>query len=175
MVHTGVKAEIPFGYVGLLKDRAALASMGLMTLGGVIDSGYRGEIKALLLNTGNETLKFNRGDRVVQLIVARIDSTFFFREVSLELRLTGEITVLVLLGSRTENTQLGGEMMGISYNKIVLVGRLTRDPEHKFAASGTQVSNFNLAVDKYYPKDADNTDFIRIVASEKPRSLSKNI
>jgi len=79
VVHTGVKAEIPFGYVGLLKDRSSLASMGLMTLGGVIDSGYRGEIKALLLNTGNETLKFNRGDRVVQLIVARIDSTFFLQ------------------------------------------------------------------------------------------------
>ena len=79
VVHTGVKAEIPFGYVGLLKDRSSLASMGLMTLGGVIDSGYRGEIKALLLNTGNETLKFNRGDRVIQLIVARIDSTFFLQ------------------------------------------------------------------------------------------------
>ncbi len=79
VVKTGVKVEIPFGFVGLLKDRSGLASLGLMTLGGVIDSGYRGEIKALLLNTGNETLKFKRGDRVVQLIVARIDSTFFLR------------------------------------------------------------------------------------------------
>lgn len=76
-VHTGVKAEIPIGYVGLLKDRSSLASLGLVTLGGVIDSGYRGEIKALLLNTSEATLKFNRGDRVVQLIAARIDSTFF--------------------------------------------------------------------------------------------------
>jgi len=58
-------------------------------------------------------------------------------------------------------------MMGISYNKIILVGRLTRDPETKFATSGTQVSNFNLAVDRDYPKDADNTDFIRIVAFGK--------
>jgi len=58
-------------------------------------------------------------------------------------------------------------MMGISFNRIILVGRLTRDPETKFATSGTQVSNFNLAVDRDYPKDSDNTDFIRIVAFGK--------
>jgi len=58
-------------------------------------------------------------------------------------------------------------MMGISYNKIILVGRLTRDPESKFATSGTQVSNFNLAVDRDCPKDSNTTDFIRIVAFGK--------
>ncbi len=75
VVRTGVKVEIPFGYVGLLKDRSSLASKGLMSLGGVIDSGYRGEIKALLINTGDEPMTFKRGDRVIQLVVARIDTT----------------------------------------------------------------------------------------------------
>ena len=78
VVRTGVKVEIPFGYVGLLKDRSGLASKGLMSLGGVIDSGYRGEIKALLINTSNETMTFKRGDRVIQLIVARIDTTVYY-------------------------------------------------------------------------------------------------
>jgi single-strand DNA-binding protein len=57
--------------------------------------------------------------------------------------------------------------MGISYNKIVLVGRLTRDPEHKFAASGTAITTFSLAVDRDYPKDSNEADFIRIVAFGK--------
>jgi len=80
VVHTGVKAEIPYGYVGLLKGRSSLESKGLIALGGVIDSGYRGEIKAILLNVGNETLRFKKGDRVVQLIGARIDTTFFLQK-----------------------------------------------------------------------------------------------
>jgi len=80
VVRTGVKAEIPFGFVGLLKDRSGLASKGLMSLGGVIDSGYRGEIKALLINTSNETMTFKRGDRVIQLIVARIDTTVYYHK-----------------------------------------------------------------------------------------------
>lgn len=57
--------------------------------------------------------------------------------------------------------------MGISYNKIVLVGRLTRDPEHKFAASGTAITTFSLAVDRDYPKDSNEADFIRIVTFGK--------
>ena len=52
--------------------------------------------------------------------------------------------------------------MSISFNKIVLVGRLTRDPETKFATSGTQVTSFSLAVDRDYPKDSNEADFIRI-------------
>lgn len=52
--------------------------------------------------------------------------------------------------------------MSISFNKIILVGRLTRDPETKFAASGTQVTSFSLAVDRDYPKDSNEADFIRI-------------
>lgn len=75
VVRTGVKAEIPFGYVGLLKDRSSLASKGLMSFGGVIDAGYRGEIKVLLVNTSDEPMTFKKGDRIIQMVVARIDTT----------------------------------------------------------------------------------------------------
>ena len=57
--------------------------------------------------------------------------------------------------------------MSISFNKIILVGRLTRDPETKFATSGTQVTSFSLAVDRDYPKDSNEADFIRIVTFGK--------
>ena len=54
--------------------------------------------------------------------------------------------------------------MGISYNHVVLVGRLARDPEIKFAANGTQIATFSLAVDR--GKD-NETDFVNIVAFRK--------
>ncbi|MDI3473317.1 MAG: single-strand DNA-binding protein [Thermotogaceae bacterium] len=58
--------------------------------------------------------------------------------------------------------------MSISFNKIILVGRLTRDPETRFSANGTQVTFFTLAVDRNYNRDSNqdsqNTDFIRIVS-----------
>ncbi len=59
--------------------------------------------------------------------------------------------------------------MSISYNKIILVGRLTRDPEMKFSPSGTQISTFSLAVDRNTrsAREDDTADFIRIVTFGK--------
>ncbi|HAA85836.1 MAG TPA: single-stranded DNA-binding protein [Kosmotogaceae bacterium] len=59
--------------------------------------------------------------------------------------------------------------MSISYNKIILVGRLTRDPEMKFSPSGTQISTFSLAVDRNTRsgREDDSTDFVRIVTFGK--------
>ena len=72
MVGTGVAMEIPEGYVGLCFPRSGLASkrgINLTNCVGVIDSGYRGEIKAPLYNAGHETQVVERGERVFQLVV----------------------------------------------------------------------------------------------------------
>ena len=72
MVGTGVAVEIPEGYVGLCFPRSGLASkrgINLTNCVGVIDSGYRGEIKAPLYNAGHETQVVERGERVFQLVV----------------------------------------------------------------------------------------------------------
>jgi len=61
--------------------------------------------------------------------------------------------------------------MGISYNHVGLVGRLTRDPEIKFATSGTQIATFSLAVDR--GKD-DETDFVNVVAFGKTAEFIGN-
>ncbi|MCR4783041.1 MAG: single-stranded DNA-binding protein [bacterium] len=59
-------------------------------------------------------------------------------------------------------------MAGASYNKIILVGRLTRDPESRTTASGTQMTRFSLAVDRVPSRNADpsaqNTDFFTVSA-----------
>lgn len=71
-VGTGVAVEIPQGCVGLVFPRSGLASKHGITLSnsvGVIDSGYRGEIGATLLNQSDETTTLDAGTRVCQLIV----------------------------------------------------------------------------------------------------------
>jgi len=61
--------------------------------------------------------------------------------------------------------------MGISYNRIILIGRLTREPEIRFATSGTQIASFSLAVDR--GKD-NETDFVNIVAFGKTAEFIEN-
>lgn len=71
-VGTGLAVEIPQGCVGLVFPRSGLASKHGITLSnsvGVIDSGYRGEIGATLLNQSDETNTLDAGTRVCQLIV----------------------------------------------------------------------------------------------------------
>lgn len=71
MVPLGVAVEIPDGYVGLQFPRSGLGTRGitLRNCVGVIDSGYRGEVKAGLWNTTGEPFEVRRGDRVCQLVV----------------------------------------------------------------------------------------------------------
>lgn len=71
-VGTGLAVEVPQGCVGLVFQRSGLASKHGITLSnsvGVIDSGYRGEIGATLLNQSDETATLDAGTRVCQLIV----------------------------------------------------------------------------------------------------------
>lgn len=71
-VGTGLAVEIPQGCVGLVFPRSGLASKHGITLSnsvGVIDSGYRGEIGATLLNQSDKTTTLDAGTRVCQLIV----------------------------------------------------------------------------------------------------------
>lgn len=72
LVGTGVSVEIQDGYVGLVFPRSGMATKRGITLAncvGVIDSGYRGEIKVPLHNMTNYTKVVNEGERVCQLVV----------------------------------------------------------------------------------------------------------
>ncbi len=69
-IKTGIAMEIPRGYVGLIWDKSGLShKAGLKTLGGVIDSGYRGEIMVGLINLGQEDYKLEKGHKVCQMII----------------------------------------------------------------------------------------------------------
>jgi dUTP pyrophosphatase len=75
-VGTGVGVEIPEGHAGLVLPRSGLArdhGIALVNAPGLIDSGYRGELRVLLLNTDPaETFRVEPGDRIAQLVLTPI-------------------------------------------------------------------------------------------------------
>ena len=76
-LRTGLAFEFPPEYGALVEDRSGLALKGICTLAGVIDPGYRGELKVVLTNFGREHFQFKAGDRIAQLrIVHRLEVEF---------------------------------------------------------------------------------------------------
>lgn len=69
-IATGLRIAIPQTCVGLIWDKSGLASNhGLTVLAGVIDAGYRGELKIVVANLSRTDYLFHRGDKVAQLLV----------------------------------------------------------------------------------------------------------
>lgn len=76
-VPTGWCLAIPEGYEGQVRPRSGLAlrhGIGMVNAPGTIDSDYRGEVKVLLINLGNEPVSIQRGDRIAQLVIAPVAS-----------------------------------------------------------------------------------------------------
>ncbi len=72
MASTGIAMAIEKGYVGMIADRSSLAKKGLKVAGGIIDAGYRGEIKIIIRNLTNEEIKLSKGERIAQLLLIPI-------------------------------------------------------------------------------------------------------
>jgi dUTP pyrophosphatase len=76
LVSTGLAVAIPPGYAGLVLPRSGLAfrqGVTLLNTPGLIDSGYRGEIKVLLINHDRAATTVARGDRIAQLVIQRVE------------------------------------------------------------------------------------------------------
>jgi dUTP pyrophosphatase len=78
LMPTGIAIALPVGYVGLVVPRSGLAlkhGITLVNTPGVIDSGYRGELKVVMINTDPlEAYSVARGDRIAQLLVQQIET-----------------------------------------------------------------------------------------------------
>ena len=72
LVRSGIAAQIQHGYEGQVRGRSGLAVRGIFCHVGTIDSDYRGEIKAVLLNTTSQEYQVRAGDRFAQLVIAPI-------------------------------------------------------------------------------------------------------
>lgn len=76
-VRTGLAMELPETHGALVEDRSGLALRGITTLAGVIDPGYRGELKIVLTNLTGEPVTVAPGHRIAQLrIVQKIQAIF---------------------------------------------------------------------------------------------------
>ena len=81
MVPTGVAIALPAGYAAFVHPRSGLAhrfGVGVVNAPGTVDAGYRGEIKVLLVNHDRSaTVRLQRGDRIAQLVVQRVEQARF--------------------------------------------------------------------------------------------------
>lgn len=69
LVPTGLRLAIPLGWVGIVKDRSSMALKRIYTHAGVIDAGYRGEVKIVLSNHGVEPYPIEVGSKIAQLVI----------------------------------------------------------------------------------------------------------
>ena len=81
LVPTGIAVAIPQGYAGFVQPRSGLAlkhGVTCLNTPGLIDSGYRGELKVLLVNTDPvEAFAVRRGERIAQLVIQRVEHVTF--------------------------------------------------------------------------------------------------
>lgn len=70
LINTNISIAIPDGYVGLIWPRSGLAAKhGISVDAGVIDAGYRGPVKVLVTNSGDDDYVVHRGDKIAQLLI----------------------------------------------------------------------------------------------------------
>lgn len=77
LIPTGIHIQLPVGYEAQVRPRSGLAirhGITCLNTPGTVDSDYRGEIKVILINLGDQPFTINDGDRIAQLVVARYAS-----------------------------------------------------------------------------------------------------
>ena len=80
LIPTGIAIAIPHGFGGFVQPRSGLAARHGITLTnspGLIDSNYRGEIKVIVQNTGDEDFEVKIGDRIAQLVIMPVEHAGF--------------------------------------------------------------------------------------------------
>ncbi len=88
LVPTGIAIAVPAGYAGFVQPRSGLAAkhgISIVNTPGLIDSGYRGEIKVMLVNLDrDETFRAARGERIAQLVIQRVEDVEWREVASLD-------------------------------------------------------------------------------------------
>ena len=81
LISTGIAIALPEGYAAFIQPRSGLAlkhGVTCLNTPGLIDSGYRGELKVLLVNTDpKEPFEVNRGERIAQLVIQKVEQAEF--------------------------------------------------------------------------------------------------
>ena len=72
-IPTGIAYEVPDGYCVFAWDKGSLGAKGLKTLGGVLDSGYRGEMFVPMHNLNDSPYVFEKGDKIAQIVIQKVE------------------------------------------------------------------------------------------------------
>jgi dUTP pyrophosphatase len=76
LIGTGFRIAVPPGYEAQMRPRSGLAlkhKITLLNTPGTIDADYRGEVKIIIANLGKEPFTIRRGDRIAQMVIARVE------------------------------------------------------------------------------------------------------
>jgi dUTP pyrophosphatase len=68
-VPTGIQVAVPAGHVGLVWDKSGISLQGVHRLAGVVDSGYRGEVRVVMINLGPGVFAIRKGMKIAQMLV----------------------------------------------------------------------------------------------------------
>lgn len=93
LVPTGLFIELPLGYEAQVRPRSGMAiNQGITCLNspGTVDSDYRGEIKVVLINLGNEPQQIKHGDRIAQMVISKVEQAHLELVLSLNETVRGE-------------------------------------------------------------------------------------
>ncbi|HNR14556.1 MAG TPA: dUTP diphosphatase [Thermodesulfobacteriota bacterium] len=87
LIPTGMALAIPPGYEAQIRPRSGLAlesGVTLLNSPGTVDADYRGEVGLIVINLGNKPFTIHRGDRLAQMIIARVERADFVEKTTLE-------------------------------------------------------------------------------------------
>jgi dUTP pyrophosphatase len=73
-IPTGIQIAIPEGYVGLVWDKSGISLKGVHRLAGVVDAGYRGEIRVVMVNLGTEPFEIKPGMKIAQMLIQSVEA-----------------------------------------------------------------------------------------------------
>ena len=83
-IKSGISVEIPEGFVGLFWDKSGLSmNHSIKVLAGVIDAGFRGEIVMGVINLGKDSYTFEKGHKVMQMLIQPVNKVEIVETASL--------------------------------------------------------------------------------------------
>ncbi|MCL1788530.1 MAG: dUTP diphosphatase [Defluviitaleaceae bacterium] len=80
LVPTGIRVALPFGYEAQVRPRSGLAlkhGVTVLNAPGTVDADYRGEVGVILVNLGQDDFTVTRGDRIAQMVIAKVEMVDF--------------------------------------------------------------------------------------------------
>ena len=89
-IPTGIQMAIPEGYVGLIWDKSGISLQGVHRLAGVVDSGYRGEVRVVMANLGREPFVVRQGMKIAQLLIQPVQTVEVVEAEELDVTPRGE-------------------------------------------------------------------------------------